>query len=72
MAIFQWFADLRGATRELRRIADALDRAIPLAPAAVPAEPEDISYSDDDALALEEVKEKARALGILDEEEEPR
>lgn len=70
MSLFTFFADLRGVSRELRRIADALDRAFPTTQPAAPAEPDDITYADDDRLAVEELREQARRLGILDEEEE--
>ncbi len=70
MALFQVFADLKGVRHELRRIADALDRAFPVPPQPVPVTEEDVSYSDDEKLALEEAREEARRLGILEDDEE--
>lgn len=70
MSLFTLFADLRGVRKELARVADALDRAFPAPPTPVEITEDDVSYSDDEKLALEEVKEEARRLGIVDEEEE--
>lgn len=74
MSLFSFFADMRGATRELRRIADAMERWSP-PPDTRPSEPlkpEEVTYATDDELAYEELRDEARKLGILDEPEEER
>lgn len=74
MSLFAWFADTRAIARELKRIADALERHSPPPPTGPvePIQPEDIAYATDEAMAVEELREEARRLGILtDEEHEP-
>lgn len=63
MGLFSFFADLRGATLELRRIADALDRAYP-----IPAEGEGeltVSYHDAKRAALEDYVAHLKEIGEL-------
>ena len=70
MSFFSFFADLRGLTKQAKRIADAMDRAypIPRPEDTAAAELVDVSYASDEATALEELRAEARRLGILDDE----
>ena len=72
MSLFQWFADMRGVVRELRRIADALERAYPVPSNDPPeiTEADDITYASDEQTARQEMMAEAKRLGLLDQEVE--
>ena len=62
---------------ELRRIADALERAYPVTRPDQPAVEEDVTYIDDDKIAKQQLRQELERLGVLppvdplDEEMEP-
>jgi hypothetical protein len=66
MSLFTWLADFRPVTRELKRIADALDRAYPLPVAATtePADERDVSYSSDEESMRQQLLEEAARKGF--------
>ncbi len=63
-SLFSFFADLRGATAQLTRIADALDRAYPIPTEGDATEPV-VSYYDEKRAALEDYIEYLRKTGQL-------
>lgn len=65
MSLFNLFADLRGVRKELRRIADALDRAVPIPSPdqAGPTEGNDVSYASDESSARQELIDNALRAG---------
>jgi len=73
MSLFTLFADLRGLTREAKRIADALERAYPpLAPLSAykAAGADDISYATDEGTAKQELIDELHRMETEGEEEE--
>jgi len=72
LSLFQWFADMRGVVRELRRIADAAERAFPVPSSEPPeiTEADDITYASDEQTARQEMLAEAKRLGLLDEAKE--
>lgn len=64
MAWINFFADLRALTVELRRCADALERAHPIPTEGDPAEPV-VSYYDERRAAAEDYIEHLKQRGEL-------
>lgn len=68
MSWFSLFIDLKRTTHELRRIADALERAFPPPPPEPPPDttPPEVSYVDEEELARREMAEELRRLADYD------
>lgn len=61
MSLFTFISDTRAIAKELRRIADALERAFPPTgdpKPRTPAEADDITYASDEATARQELRDE--------------
>jgi DNA-directed RNA polymerase specialized sigma24 family protein len=64
MAIRDWLEAWRGQTRQLIRIADALDRIAPLPAEAGPVPPDEVDYYDEQKAAKQEALDMLKQAGL--------